>query len=191
MMFTINANNGHTGICDKLLTESSKAEPFRLIVQQLRLHNVMLLEADVLLGYTLVALCSPGREMSRRHVYPLTPSPVLPKTTVQAISVEVNLTYAALGTPTERLSITPTKKVEMDRTVMPDGTLITTVTTIQSRPKFDGKMDTVVRSPTKVEVSENKPVVLPHTYSSGSFPGGNGNILTICDKMFSFLELAF
>lgn len=44
---------------------------------------------DVLLGYTLVALCSPGREMSRRHVYPLTPSPVLPKTTVQAISVEV------------------------------------------------------------------------------------------------------
>ncbi|XP_040181435.1 phospholipid transfer protein C2CD2L [Rana temporaria] len=233
MMFTINANNGDTGICDKLLTESSsKAEPFRLIVQQLRLHNVMLLEADVqlmceaeldnpfqrkqtrairlqnkgevcsvswseeltfdltlqskglslkvwqlskctenvLLGYTLVALCSPGREMSRRHVYPLTPSPVLPKTTVQAISVEVNLTYAALGTPAERLSITPTKKVEMDRTVMPDGTLITTVTTIQSRPKFDGRMDTVVRSPTKVEVSENKPVVLPHIYSSGSFP---------------------
>ncbi|CAI9588275.1 unnamed protein product [Staurois parvus] len=244
MMFTLNANIGDTGICDKLLTESSsKTEPFRLIVQQLRLHNVMLLEADVqlmceaeldnpfqrkqtrvirlqnkgevcsvswteemtfdlthqskglslkvyqlskgtdnvLLGNTLVALCSPGREMSRRHVYPLTPSPVLPKTTMQAISVEVNLIYAALGTPTERLSITPTKKVEMDRTVMPDGTLITTVTTIQSRPKFDGKMDSAVRSPTKVEVSENKPVVLPHTYSSGSFPSGSDGFMQLLD----------
>ncbi|KAM5132030.1 phospholipid transfer protein C2CD2L [Mantella aurantiaca] len=244
MMFSLNANNGDTGICDKLLLESSsKAEPSRLIVQQLRLHNVMLRDADVqlmceaeldkpfqrkqtravrlqskgevcsvswseeltfdltlqskelslkvwqlshitdnvLLGYTLVTLCLQGRETSRRHVYPLTPSPVLPKTTMQAMSVEVNLIYAALGTPTKRLSITPTKKVEMDRTVMPDGTLITTVTTIQSRPKFDGKMDSVVRSPTKVEVSENEPVVLPHTGSSGSFASGSDGFMQLLE----------
>ncbi|XP_072282110.1 phospholipid transfer protein C2CD2L isoform X2 [Pyxicephalus adspersus] len=236
MLFTLNANNGDTGICDKLLIEpSTKADPFRLIIQHLRLHNVMLFDTDVqlmceaeldnpfqrkqtravrlqnkgevcsvswseeitfdlslqskeltlkvwqlsqssdsvLLGCTLVALSSPSREMSRRHVYPLTPSPVLPKTTMQAISVEVNLIYSAAGTPTKRLSITPTKKVEMDRTVMPDGTLITTVTTIQSRPKFDGKMDSAVRSPTKVEVSENTSIVLPHTCSSGSFTSGS------------------
>ncbi|XP_018428197.1 PREDICTED: C2 domain-containing protein 2-like [Nanorana parkeri] len=256
MIFTLNANNGDMGICDKLLMESSsKAEPFRLIVQQLRLHNVMLLDADVqlmceaeldnpfqrkqtravrlqnkgevcsvswseemtfdltlqskslslkiwqlsqstdnvLLGYTLVALCSPSREMSRRRVYPLTPSPVLPKTTMQAISVEANLIYAALA-PTERLSITPTKKVEMDRTVMPDGTLITTVTTIQSRPKFDGKMDSAVRSPTKVEVSENKPVVLPHACSSGSFPSGSDSFMYLLEgspvKLDSVAETA-
>lgn len=39
-----------------------------------------------------------------------------------------------------RTSITPTKKVEMDRTIMPDGTIVTTVTTIQSRPKADCKL---------------------------------------------------
>lgn len=39
-----------------------------------------------------------------------------------------------------RPSITPTKKIEMDRTIMPDGTIVTTVTTIQSRPKMDCKL---------------------------------------------------
>lgn len=42
--------------------------------------------------------------------------------------------------PALRPSITPTKKVEMDRTIMPDGTIVTTVTTIQSRPKADCKL---------------------------------------------------
>lgn len=41
-----------------------------------------------------------------------------------------------------RTSITPTKKVDVDRTIMPDGTIVTTVTTIQSRPR-PGKLGTV------------------------------------------------
>lgn len=48
-----------------------------------------------------------------------------------------------LGTPTPstpRPSITPTKKIELDRTIMPDGTIVTTVTTVQSRPRVDGKL---------------------------------------------------
>jgi hypothetical protein len=48
-----------------------------------------------------------------------------------------------LGTPTSstpRPSITPTKKIELDRTIMPDGTVVTTVTTVQSRPRVDGKL---------------------------------------------------
>ncbi|KAM9781095.1 phospholipid transfer protein C2CD2L isoform 2-T2 [Syngnathus typhle] len=48
-------------------------------------------------------------------------------------------------------SITPTKKVDVDRTIMPDGTIVTTVTTVQSRLKLD-------RSP--VEVTEKKPTIL-------------------------------
>lgn len=36
-----------------------------------------------------------------------------------------------------RSSITPTKKVDVDRTVMPDGTIVTTVTTVQSRLKLE------------------------------------------------------
>uniref|UniRef100_A0A8C3PIE8 C2CD2 like n=1 Tax=Calidris pygmaea TaxID=425635 RepID=A0A8C3PIE8_9CHAR len=59
-----------------------------------------------------------------------------------------------------RTSITPTKKVEMDRTIMPDGTIVTTVTTIQSRPKADCKLDSPSRSPSKVEVTEKKTTVL-------------------------------
>lgn len=43
-----------------------------------------------------------------------------------------------------RTSITPTKKVEMDRTIMPDGTIVTTVTTVQSRPKADCKLGEAV-----------------------------------------------
>uniref|UniRef100_A0A8C4SRR9 C2cd2 like n=1 Tax=Erpetoichthys calabaricus TaxID=27687 RepID=A0A8C4SRR9_ERPCA len=46
------------------------------------------------------------------------------------------------------------KKVELDRTIMPDGTIVTTVTTIQSRPKLDPKLD----SPSRVEVTENTTV---------------------------------
>lgn len=49
----------------------------------------------------------------------------------------------SLGTPTPstpRPSITPTKKIELDRTIMPDGTIVTTVTTVQSRPRVDGKL---------------------------------------------------
>lgn len=42
-----------------------------------------------------------------------------------------------------RSSLTPTKKVDVDRTIMPDGTIVTTVTTVQSRPKLE-------RSPGKV-----------------------------------------
>lgn len=48
-----------------------------------------------------------------------------------------------LGTPTPstpRPSITPTKKIELDRTIMPDGTIVTTVTTVQSRPRVEGKL---------------------------------------------------
>lgn len=36
-----------------------------------------------------------------------------------------------------RSSLTPTKKVDVDRTIMPDGTIITTVTTVQSRLKLE------------------------------------------------------
>ncbi|XP_007906970.1 phospholipid transfer protein C2CD2L [Callorhinchus milii] len=59
-----------------------------------------------------------------------------------------------------RATITPTKKVEMDRMVMPDGTIVTTVTTIQSRPKMDGKIDSPTRSPSKVEVTEKRSVTV-------------------------------
>lgn len=45
-----------------------------------------------------------------------------------------------------RSSLTPTKKVDVDRTIMPDGTIVTTVTTIQTRPKLDRKLGELLPS---------------------------------------------
>uniref|UniRef100_A0A8C9RE19 C2cd2 like n=1 Tax=Scleropages formosus TaxID=113540 RepID=A0A8C9RE19_SCLFO len=70
-----------------------------------------------------------------------------------------------------RSSLTPTKKVEMDRTVMPDGTIVTTVTTIQSRPKLDRKLgESPSRSPSKVEVTEKKPTIFPDSSQDSISP---------------------
>uniref|UniRef100_A0A8C5PH73 C2CD2 like n=1 Tax=Leptobrachium leishanense TaxID=445787 RepID=A0A8C5PH73_9ANUR len=132
-----------------------------------------------LLGHVKVAVGSPCRDLCGKHLYPLTLNSPLPKNTQPKISVEFILPEMAvprstLAAPTPRINITPTKKVEMDRTVMPDGTIVTTVTTIQSRPKLDSKIDSPSRSPSKVEVTENKPVVLPRNCSPASSPSSSG-----------------
>lgn len=68
-----------------------------------------------------------------------------------------------------RSSLTPTKKVDVDRTIMPDGTIVTTVTTVQSRLKLDHSPgDSPLRSPSKVEVTEKKPIVLSDSRGSSS-----------------------
>ncbi|XP_054611052.1 phospholipid transfer protein C2CD2L isoform X2 [Dunckerocampus dactyliophorus] len=60
-----------------------------------------------------------------------------------------------------RSSLTPTKKVDVDRTIMPDGTIVTTVTTVQSRLKLERSPgESPLRSPSKVEVTEKKPTVM-------------------------------
>ncbi|TNN72511.1 C2 domain-containing protein 2-like [Liparis tanakae] len=68
-----------------------------------------------------------------------------------------------------RSSLTPAKKVDVDRTVMPDGTIVTTVTTIQSRLKLDRSPgESPLCSPSKVEVTEKKPTILSDGRSSTS-----------------------
>lgn len=70
-----------------------------------------------------------------------------------------------------RSSLTPTKKVDVDRTIMPDGTIVTTVTTVQSRLKLDRSPgDSPMRSPSKVEVVEKKPTILSDGRGSSSSP---------------------
>ncbi|XP_066565002.1 phospholipid transfer protein C2CD2L isoform X2 [Amia ocellicauda] len=114
-------------------------------------------------GQASLPLDIPQRTPVGRQV--LSISPGLAMTSTGSISLEL-----AYLDPTEprswqcaaplRPSLTPTKKVEMDRTIMPDGTIVTTVTTIQSRPKLDCKLDSPSCSPSKVEVTEKKPTVL-------------------------------
>ncbi|XP_069324934.1 phospholipid transfer protein C2CD2L isoform X3 [Eulemur rufifrons] len=119
-----------------------------------------------LLGQATLPVGSPSRLLSRRQVCPLTLGPG--KALGPAATMAVELQYEEgspqnLGTPTPstpRPSITPTKKIELDRTIMPDGTIVTTVTTVQSRPRIDGKLDSPSRSPSKVEVTEKTTTVL-------------------------------
>ncbi|XP_037697625.1 phospholipid transfer protein C2CD2L isoform X2 [Choloepus didactylus] len=127
-----------------------------------------------LLGQATLPVGSPSRPLSRRQVCPLTPGPG--KALGPAAIVAVELQYEEgspqnLGTSTPstpRPSITPTKKIELDRTIMPDGTIVTTVTTVQSRPRVDGKLDSPSRSPSKVEVTEKTTTVLSESSGPSS-----------------------
>uniref|UniRef100_A0A4X1SGP8 C2 domain-containing protein n=1 Tax=Sus scrofa TaxID=9823 RepID=A0A4X1SGP8_PIG len=127
-----------------------------------------------LLGQATLNVGAPSRPLTRRQVCPLTPGPG--KALGQAATLAVELQYEEgsprnLGTSTPstpRPSITPTKKIELDRTIMPDGTIVTTVTTVQSRPRVDGKLDSPSRSPSKVEVTEKTTTVLSESGGPGS-----------------------
>ncbi|XP_051012239.1 phospholipid transfer protein C2CD2L isoform X2 [Acomys russatus] len=119
-----------------------------------------------LLGQATLPVGSPSRPLSRKQVCPLTPGPGKSLGPAATMTAELHYEQSSprnLGTPTSstpRPSITPTKKIELDRTIMPDGTIVTTVTTVQSRPRVDGKLDSPSRSPSKVEVTEKMTTVL-------------------------------
>ncbi|XP_045872674.1 phospholipid transfer protein C2CD2L isoform X2 [Meles meles] len=127
-----------------------------------------------ILGQITLSVGPPSRPLSRRQVCPLTPGPG--KALGPAATMAVELQYEEgsprnLGTPTPstpRPSITPTKKIELDRTIMPDGTIVTTVTTVQSRPRVEGKLDSPSRSPSKVEVTEKTTTVLSESSGPSS-----------------------
>ncbi|NWR21593.1 C2C2L protein, partial [Emberiza fucata] len=123
---------------------------------------------NVLLAYATLLIDSLDKQPFGRQVCSLTPGAGQSLTAEATITLELLFqeSPASLNAPhatSPRTSITPTKKVEMDRTIMPDGTIVTTVTTIQSRPKADCKLDSPSRSPSKVEVTEKKTTVLLET----------------------------
>ncbi|KAF2977033.1 hypothetical protein EK904_013100 [Melospiza melodia maxima] len=100
---------------------------------------------NVLLAYATLLIDSLDKQPSGRQVCSLAPGAGQSLTSEATITVELLFqeSPASLNAPhatSLRTSITPTKKVEMDRTIMPDGTIVTTVTTIQSRPKADCKL---------------------------------------------------
>ncbi|XP_054251496.1 phospholipid transfer protein C2CD2L [Indicator indicator] len=120
---------------------------------------------NVLLAHTALLLDSLGKQPSGRQVCSLTPGAGQSLMAEATIILELLFQESAASLDAQhatslRTSITPTKKVEMGRTIMPDGTIVTTVTTIQSRPKADCKLDSPSRSPSKVEVTEKKTTVL-------------------------------
>ncbi|XP_067347616.1 phospholipid transfer protein C2CD2L [Channa argus] len=81
--------------------------------------------------------------------------------TVELLYMEMEEPRGAQSALQLRSSLTPTKKVDVDRTIMPDGTIITTVTTVQSRLKLERSPgESPLSSPSKVEVTEKKPTIL-------------------------------
>ncbi|OXB81220.1 UNVERIFIED_CONTAM: hypothetical protein H355_014264 [Colinus virginianus] len=99
----------------------------------------------VLLAHTTLLLDSLGKQPSGRQVCSLAVGAGQPLAAEATIVLELLYQDSSASLNTQHAtslhtSITPTKKVEMDRTIMPDGTIVTTVTTIQSRPKVDCKL---------------------------------------------------
>ncbi|XP_072139984.1 phospholipid transfer protein C2CD2L isoform X1 [Mobula birostris] len=120
---------------------------------------------NVLLGQSVIPLDLSRRSPSGCQSFPLAASPEMSSTSAGSVSLELIYVEPTDPKPAQsllplRTTVTPTKKVEMDRTVMPDGTIVTTVTTIQSRPKLDSKIDSPTRSPSKVEVTEKRNIKL-------------------------------
>ncbi|XP_048368245.1 phospholipid transfer protein C2CD2L [Sphaerodactylus townsendi] len=118
---------------------------------------------DTLLGFATVPLDSSSQELHGHQQFLLNPGAGKRLPPSAALMVELLYQESPELQPVSalRTSITPTKKIEMDRTIMPDGTIVTTVTTVQSRPKMDCKLDSPSRSPSKVEVTEKGTTVLP------------------------------
>nr|XP_060643218.1 phospholipid transfer protein C2CD2L [Anolis sagrei ordinatus] len=135
---------------------------------------------EVLLGFAAIPLSCPSKDPRDHHphhplpqqqqqVFSLRPGPHQRLPPDAAVALELLYQEVPEAHPScfLRTSITPTKKVEMDRTIMPDGTIVTTVTTIQSRPKADGKLDSPSRSPSKVEVTEKVTTRFPQDGRQG------------------------
>ncbi|XP_068600604.1 phospholipid transfer protein C2CD2L [Brachionichthys hirsutus] len=127
---------------------------------------------EFLPGHASIALDPRCKAASGQHVLPISPGHgSAPSATVTAEvsfveTEDPRVTHNALPF---RSSLTPTKKVDVDRTIMPDGTIVTTVTTVQSRLKVDRiQGDSPLRSPSKVEVTEKKPTVLSSGRGSSS-----------------------
>ncbi|XP_059812802.1 phospholipid transfer protein C2CD2L isoform X2 [Hypanus sabinus] len=120
---------------------------------------------NVLLGQSVIPLDLSRRSPSGCQSFPLAASPEMSSTSAGSVSLELIYVEPTDPKPAQsllplRTTVTPTKKIEMDRTIMPDGTIVTTVTTIQSRPKLDSKIDSPTRSPSKVEVTEKRNIKL-------------------------------
>ncbi|NXX78049.1 C2C2L protein, partial [Urocolius indicus] len=134
---------------------------------------------NVLLAHATLLLDSFGKRPSGRQACSLAPASGRSLAAEATVTLEMLFQESPVSLNTQhatspRSSVTPTKKVEMDRTVMPDGTIVTTVTTIQSRPKADCKLDSPSRSPSKVEVTEKKTTVLLESgCACGHLPGGS------------------
>ncbi|XP_045895444.1 phospholipid transfer protein C2CD2L [Micropterus dolomieu] len=115
-------------------------------------------------GHASIALDLRCKVPTGQHVLSVSPGLGLaPNATITAelLYVETEEPRSAHNALSLRSSLTPTKKVDVDRTIMPDGTIVTTVTTVQSRLKLERSPgDSPLRSPSKVELTEKKPTIL-------------------------------
>lgn len=121
-------------------------------------------------GHASIALDLRSRVPTGQHIMSISPGHGLaPNATVTAelLYVETEVPRSTHNALPLRSSLTPTKKVDVDRTIMPDGTIVTTVTTVQSRLKLERSPgESPLRSPSKVEVTEKKPTILSDSRGS-------------------------
>ncbi|XP_034034471.1 phospholipid transfer protein C2CD2L isoform X2 [Thalassophryne amazonica] len=90
-------------------------------------------------GHASIALDPLYRLPTGQHMLSISPGHGLAPTanvTAELLYVDTELPRRGHG-DAPCSSLTPTKKVDVDRAIMPDGTIVTTVTTVQSRIKME------------------------------------------------------
>ncbi|CAM9767907.1 unnamed protein product [Lampetra fluviatilis] len=163
---------------------------------RLRLLDTSKGKEGVCIGRAAVPL-DVGRALpSGRHTLTLLPptaSPTdrTPSPLAAAANVTLELCYQEGGEARSpgtlavsgRPAATPSKKVEMERTVMADGTVVTTVTTLQTRAGRGTPSDSPARSPVKVTVTE-KNTVQEEGPAAGESQGGATAASAACTGPF-------
>ncbi|XP_026183899.1 phospholipid transfer protein C2CD2L [Mastacembelus armatus] len=123
-------------------------------------------------GHAAITLDPRCKVPAGQHILSVSPGCGLaPNATITAelLHVETEEPRSTHNALPLRSSLTPTKKVDVDRTIMPDGTIVTTVTTVQSRLRLDcSPGDSPLCSPSKVEVTEKKPIIISDDRGSSS-----------------------
>ncbi|KAM7397876.1 hypothetical protein PAMA_005961 [Pampus argenteus] len=130
-------------------------------------------------GHASIALDLQRKVPTGQHTLSISPGHGLaPNATITAELLYVETEEPCTLSPLSlRSSLTPTKKVDVDRTIMPDGTIVTTVTTVQSRLKLERSPgDSPLCSPSKVEVTENKPTILSDGGGSSPNPSKSSRL---------------
>ncbi|EHB09639.1 C2 domain-containing protein 2 [Heterocephalus glaber] len=96
------------------------------------------------------------KQPSGPQSFTLTSGPGLGSTVLGSVTAEFSYTEPGEPKALHALAPMPTAQVEKDRTVLPCGTVVTTVTALKTKPRFDSgrASDSPVRTPVKVKVIE-------------------------------------
>ncbi|XP_039713553.1 C2 domain-containing protein 2 isoform X5 [Pteropus medius] len=116
--------------------------------------------SEALLAMTTVPLDLFKKQPSGPQSFTLTSGPSVGSSVLGSVTAEFCYIEPCEAKPRQSPPPVPAAKIEKDRTVMPCGTVVTTVTAVKTKPRFDAgrasplSPDSPLRTPVKVRVIE-------------------------------------